>query len=154
MNINKEKLLEYLDRHVGDNMKMLELINESGTCEGMSEEEIREDLLRINHEIHEIAEDNGYRLNSDHHKNDECGMPWVYDFYIEIADVDKDIARIDSAFQLKMKTWLVQKEYGIWDDDKDMFVGFRPSIPWQIKKIYDEVNDEIEELEKDGRIID
>ena len=145
MKINKKKLLEYLEEHIGDNMNMLDLIEESGACEGISEEEIREDLLRINREIREIAEDNGYRLNSHHHDHEILGMPWVYDFYIEIADVEKDIARINRAFQLKMKIALIQYEYGIWDEEKDLLVGFRLSIPWQIKKIYDEISDEADQ---------
>jgi len=81
-------------------------------------------------------------------------MPWVYDFYIEIADVKKDIARINRAFQYKMKLVLIEEEYGIYDEEKDLMIGFRTSIPWQIKKIYDEVSDEIDRLEAGGRIID
>ena len=79
---------------------------------------------------------------------------WVYDFYIEIGNVKKDIARINRAFQYKMKLVLIEEEYGIYDEKKDLMIGFRTSIPWQIKKIYDEVSDEIDRLEAGGRIID
>ena len=88
--------------------------------------------MKINSEIRNIAIENGYRFNSHHHDNEESGMPWVYDFFIEIGDVKKDIARINRAFQYKMKLVLIEEEYGI----------------------YDEVSDEIDRLEAGGRIID
>ncbi len=154
MRINEQKLLEYLDSHVGDNFMMIELIEESKACEEMNDEQIKRELSEIDFEIRRIASENGFRFNSHHHDNELLGMPWVYDFYIEIADVEKDIARINNAFQLKMKTVLIQNEYGIYDEERDMMIGFRTTIPWQIKKIYDEVCDEIDRLEADGCIID
>lgn len=154
MLINEKKLLDYLYMHTGENTRIFNLVKNSEACEGMSDEKITEELMKINYEVRKIAQDNGFRLNSDHHSNVESGMPWVYDFYIEIADVEKDIARIDSAFQLKIKTALIINEYGIYDEEKDLLIGFRTSIPWQIKKIYDELTDEIESLESDERLID
>lgn len=154
MTINEKKLLEYLDSHVGDNFKMIELIEESKACEEMNDEKIKRELSEIDFEIRRIASENGFRFNSHHHDNELLGMPWVYDFYIEIADVEKDIARINNAFQLKMKIVLIQCEYGIYDEEGDLLIGFRTTIPWQIKKIYDEVCDEIDRLEADGCIID
>ena len=53
-----------------------------------------------------------------------------------------------------MKLVLIEEEYGIYDEEKDLMIGFRTSIPWQIKKSYDEVSDEIDSLEAGGRIID
>lgn len=53
-----------------------------------------------------------------------------------------------------MKLVLIEEEYGIYDYEKDLMIGFRTSIPWQIKKIYDEVSDTVNELEADGTIID
>lgn len=154
MMINKERLLEYLETHVGDNVTTFELAKNSKAYDGISDDEIKDEIMKINSEIRNIAIENGYRFNSHHHDNEESGMPWVYDFYIEIADVKKDIARINRAFQYKMKLVLIEEEYGIYDEEKDLMIGFRTSIPWQIKKIYDEVSDEIDRLEAGGRIID
>ena len=154
MMINKERLLEYLETHVGDNTTIFELAKNSKAYDGISDDEIKDEIMKINSEIRNIAIENGYRFNSHHHDNEESGMPWVYDFYIEIADVKKDIARINRAFQYKMKLVLIEEEYGIYDEEKDLMIGFRTSIPWQIKKIYDEVSDEIDRLEAGGRIID
>lgn len=154
MKINEKKLLDYLEKHIGDRETIFSLVKESDAYDGMSDDEIGRDMMKINFEIRKIAKKNGYRFNSHHHDNEESGLPWVYDFYIEIADVDKDIEWINSAFQLKMKLVLIQSEYGIYDEEKDMMIGFRTSIPWQIKKIYDEVSETVEELESDGRIID
>lgn len=154
MMINKERLLEYLETHVGDNTTIFELAKNSKAYDGISDDKIKEEIMKINSEIRNIAIENGYRFNSHHHDNEESGMPWVYDFFIEIADVKKDIARINRAFQYKMKLVLIEEEYGIYDEEKDLMIGFRTSIPWQIKKIYDEVSDEIDRLEAGGRIID
>ena len=154
MMINKERLLEYLETHVGDNTTIFELAKNSKAYDGISDDEIKDEIMKINSEIRNIAIENGYRFNSHHHDNEESGMPWVYDFFIEIADVKKDIARINRAFQYKMKLVLIEEEYGIYDEEKDLMIGFRTSIPWQIKKIYDEVSDEIDRLEAGGRIID
>ncbi|MBQ5553270.1 MAG: hypothetical protein IIU37_06745 [Erysipelotrichaceae bacterium] len=154
MMINKERLLEYLETHVGDNTTIFELAKNSKAYDGISDDEIKDEIMKINSEIRNTAIENGYRFNSHHHDNEESGMPWVYDFFIEIADVKKDIARINRAFQYKMKLVLIEEEYGIYDEEKDLMIGFRTSIPWQIKKIYDEVSDEIDRLEAGGRIID
>ena len=154
MMINKERLLEYLETHVGDNTTIFELAKNSKAYDGISDDEIKDEIMKINSEIRNIAIENGYRFNSHHHDNEESGMPWVHDFFIEIADVKKDIARINRAFQYKMKLVLIEEEYGIYDEEKDLMIGFRTSIPWQIKKIYDEVSDEIDRLEAGGRIID
>ena len=154
MMINKERLLEYLETHVGDNTTIFELAKNSKAYDGISDDEIKDEIMKINSEIRNIALENGYRFNSHHHDNEESGMPWVYYFYIEIADVKKDIARINRAFQYKMKLVLIEEEYGIYDEEKDLMIGFRTSIPWQIKKIYDEVSDEIDRLEAGRRIID
>lgn len=53
-----------------------------------------------------------------------------------------------------MKKVLIVSEYGIYDDNNEDLTGFRLSIPWQIKKLYDELNDEISLLESFGMMID
>ena len=154
MKINERKLLEYLEEHIGERETIFSLVKRSGAYEDKSDVDIRSEIMKIDQKVREIAEDNGFYFNSHHHDNEFLGMPWVYDFYIEIEDVEKDIARIDKASQYKMKIVLIQQEYGIYDVEKDLMIGFRTSMPWQIKKIYDEISDTIDELEADGRIID
>ena len=154
MKINERKLLEYLEDNIGERETIFSLVKRSGAYEGKSDADIRNKITEIDQKAREIAEDNGFYFNSHHHDNEFLGMPWVYDFYIEIADVEKDIKRINEAFQLKMKLVLIEEEYGIYDYEKDLMIGFRTSMPWQIKKIYDEISDTIDELEADGRIID
>ena len=75
-------------------------------------------------------------------------MTWDIDFYIEIADIEKDIYHINRAFQSKMKLLLIMEEYGIYDEEKDRWIGFRLSIPGRIKQMYDDICAETEELEK------
>ncbi|MBR4461058.1 MAG: hypothetical protein IKS51_00525 [Erysipelotrichaceae bacterium] len=148
MKIDENKLVKYLETHIGENTTTYWLAKECSVSED-EEMDFETDLL-----IRRIAEENGFRLNDDHHAYEELGMPWVIDFFIEVADVEKDIARINKASQLKMKRLLILEEYGIYDEYKDRWVAFRFSIPWQIKKIYDEVNKEIEEYENEGILID
>ena len=154
MKINERKLLEYLEDNIGERETIFSLVKGSGSYEDKSDVDIRNKIMEIDYEVRKIAEDNGFSFNSHHHDNAFLGMPWVYDFYIEIADVEKDIKRINEAFQLKMKLVLIEEEYGIYDYEKDLMIGFRTSIPWQIKKLYDEISEMINELEADGTIID
>jgi len=154
MKINERKLLEYLEEHIGERETIFSLVKRSGAYEDKSDADIRSEIMEIDFEVRKIAEDNGFSFNSYHHDNEFLGMPWVYDFYIEIGDVEKDIAWINRAFQYKMKLVLIEQEYGIYDAEKDLMIGFRTSMPWQIKKIYDEISDTIDELEADGRIMD
>ena len=106
--------------------------------------------------------DGKYNFYTDNYDVDDM-TSWSWSFLRSVnyflehmgeADVEKDIARINNAFQLKMKIVLIQCEYGIYDEEGDLLIGFRTTIPWQIKKIYDEVCDEIDRLEADGCIID
>ena len=147
MKINEKKLIEYLETHVGENTTTYWLAKK---CSISEDDEMD---FEIDNLIRKIAEDNGFRLNADHHEYDLLGMPWVIDFFIEIADLEKNIKWIDRAFQLKMKAVLITQEYGIYDN-WERLIGFRLSIPWQIKKMYDEISEEIEEYEKNGITID
>ena len=148
MKINEKKLIEYLERNVGENTTTCLIAKECSVSDD-DEMDFETDLL-----IRRIAEENSYRLNADHHAYEDLGLPWAIDFYIEIADVEKDIEWIERPAQMKMRTVLIESEYGIRDDEKGMLVGFRKSIPWQVKKIYDEYSAVIDGYEKNGIIID
>ena len=76
MMINKERLLEYLETRVGDNTTIFELAKNSKAYDGISDDEIKDEIMKINSEIRNIAIENGYRFNSRHHDNEESGMPW------------------------------------------------------------------------------
>lgn len=107
-------------------------------------------MFEIDSAIRKIAGENGFRLNSDHNDSKVLGMPWVIDFYIEIADPEKDIARIMSTENLTKRIAMIEDEYGLFEPySEDVLIGFRPSIPWQIKKIYDEARDEIRKFQEE-----
>ena len=57
--------------------------------------------LKTDGEIRRIAAKNGYSFNSSHHDNEEIGMPWVIDFYIEAAISKKRL--LNRPVQLKME---------------------------------------------------
>ncbi len=142
----KNNVLNYLNKHVGERMLMDDLIERSGACCGLSKELIDEKIFDIDSQIREFAEENGYRLNSHHHDNHIWGMPWVYDFYIEIADVRKDVERLLATPDLKKRIMMVEEEYGIYDEE-GLLIGFRLSIPGEVKMIYDDACDIIEKME-------
>ena len=146
MRIDEKKLIEYLKSHVGDNTTTFNLAKECS----ISDDDIDFETDEL---IRKIAEDNGFRLNADYHEYEELGMPWVIDFFIEYADLEKNIGWINTAYQLKMKAQLIIQEYGLYDN-WERLLGFRLSIPWQIKKMYDEISDELEEYENNGIDVD
>ncbi len=144
MTTNEKKVLEYLENHIGYNTTAYWLAKECGILKD-DEMDFETDLM-----IWKVAKENGFRLNNDHCRDEERGMTWVFDFFIEIADVEKDVKRIMEATESQRRMELIEDEYGIFDDF-DRLLGFRTTIPWQIKKIYEEalpVADEDEEDEK------
>lgn len=142
MKINEKKYVEFLEKHIGDNYKMFDLLKESGSCETENDELIID--LKLDRQARVIAEKNGFRFNS-HHRDNVCwGMPWVYDFYIELADVEKDIARINAKGEPWKKKGLIEDEYGIRDAQGDLVLGFRTTIPAKIKELYDQICEEID----------
>ena len=144
MTTNEKKVLEYLESHIGDNTTAYWLAKECGILEN-DEMDFETYLM-----ICKVARENGFRLNGDHHKDEDRGMPWVFDFLIEVADVEKDVKRIMEANEPEKRIALIEDEYGMFDD-LDRLLGFRTTIPWQIKKIYEEalpVADEDEEDEE------
>ena len=147
MRIDEKKLIEYLKSHVGDNTTTFNLAKECSISDDDDIDFETDELIR------NIAEDNGFRLNADYHEYEELGMPWVIDFFIEYADLEKNIEWINTAHQLKMKAALIVREYGLYDN-WERLVGFRLSIPWQIKKMYDEISDELEEYENNNIDVD
>ncbi len=147
MKIDEKKLIEYLKNHVGDNTTTFKLAKECSISDDDDIDFETDELIR------KIAEDNGFRLNNDHHADEVLGMPWVIDFFIEYADSEKNIEWINTAYQPKMKAQLIVQEYGLYDN-WERLVGFRLSIPWQIKKMYDEISDELEEYDNNNIDVD
>ncbi len=149
MKLNERKIIEYLESHIGCNTNTYLLIKESGAYEEEFEMDFELDM-----QVRKIAEDNGFCLNSHHHDNEVLGMPWVIDFYIEVSDVEKDIARIAEKNSMMERISMVLDEYGIYNEYKDQWTGFRLSIPWQIKKIYDEACEKINKNQNEETDID
>ncbi len=148
MKINEKKLVEFLENHIGHNYKMLELLKDSGACEEDDGEKMENDKIEIDlvidDHVCQIAEKNGFRFNRHHHDNHLWGMPWVYDFYIEVADIEKDIARINSEKRLRSRKAMIEYEYGNYDEYRECYFGFRPTTPTKILELYDQICEEIE----------
>ena len=74
MKIDEKRLIEYLEDHLGENTKTIELIKKCG--DDIEKDDLHMDL-KTDSEIRRIAAKNEYRFNSAHHENDEIGMPWA-----------------------------------------------------------------------------
>ena len=80
MKIDEKKLVEYLESHIGENTTTYRVAKECSVSED-DEMDFETDML-----IRRVAEENGFRLNDDHCKDQFRGMPWVFDFFIEVSD--------------------------------------------------------------------
>ena len=146
MLLNEKKVIEYLKKNIGGNATTRSLAIESGATEGMSEDELNRNMAEIDRMIWDIAEGNGFRLNNDHCKDELRGMPWVFDFFIELRE-DKDVPRILSKPSPAERMRMIEDEYGLYDMN-DVLAGFRLGIPASIKQIYDDSRRETEEYQE------
>ena len=89
MKLDEKKIVEYLKSHIGENTTTRRLAYDSKAIEEMNEDQFQEEMWEIDETIRRIAEENGFRLNEDHCKDQLMGMPWVFDFFIEIDDENK-----------------------------------------------------------------
>ncbi|MBQ1567724.1 MAG: hypothetical protein IIZ80_07560 [Erysipelotrichaceae bacterium] len=94
MKIDENRLIEYLENHIGENCRTVDLAKICGMYNEAGDFHID---LKTDGEIRRIAAKNGYSFNSSHHDNEEIGMPWVIDFYIEAAISKKAFKQIRSA---------------------------------------------------------
>ena len=148
MKRNKKKIVDYLNSHIGENATTYRIAKE---CAILEDDEMD---IKTDEYVRRIAYENGYRLNDDHCRDEFRGMPWVFDCYIEVEDVEMDLYRIMSKIQPKIERDLILDEYGIYDESKDRWIGFRLSIPSEIKELYDDVCRSIYEQENDVVIYD
>jgi len=85
MKLDEKKIIDYLKNHVGENTTTYMIAKDSGALEGEF------DGMETDASIRKIAENNGFRLYSDHHYNELLGMPYSIDFYIK--EYNKDIRK-------------------------------------------------------------
>ena len=90
MKIDENRLIEYLENHIGENTRTVDLAEICIIYNKGADFHID---LKTDGEIRRIAAKYGYSFNSIHHDNEEIGMPWVIDFYIEIA-LSKEISDV------------------------------------------------------------
>ena len=146
MKVNEKKLVDYLRNHVGENTTTYRLAIDSGALE----EEWND--FETDERIRKIAEDNKFRLNSDHNYFKELGMPWVIDFYIEEYDRDKVISKIMKEPSLVKRIAMIQNEYGLYDEEEGRLIEFRYDLPDILKELYEKDCDEYDRLTEGGMI--
>lgn len=151
MELDIEKVVDYLENHVGESATSYMLVKTAGAYEG--DDLDKEDLFGLEEKIKIIAEKNGFTLNKAHHKDEILGMPWCIDFIIERRNEEEIAARIMKEPMMTYRLYRIQQEYGIFDRD-DMLIGFKTNMPWELKKIYDEDNRYIEDNHRNGIMID
>ena len=75
MKLDEKKIVEYLKSHIGENTTTRRLAYDSKAIEEMNEDQFQEEMWEIDETIRRIAEENGFRLNDDHCKDQFMGMP-------------------------------------------------------------------------------
>jgi hypothetical protein len=146
MKLNEKKIVDYLRSHVGENTTTYRLAIDSGALE----EEWND--FETDERIRKIAEDNKFRLNSDHNYFKELGMPWVIDFYIEEYDRDKVISKIMKEPSLMKRIIMIRNEYGLYDEEEGCLIEFRYDLPDVLKELYERDCDEYDRLTEGGTI--
>lgn len=134
MKLNEKKIVEYLQSHIGHNTSTYRLIDASKAYEGNLEDK-EVNLFELDMELREIAKNNGFRLNADHNRYRIIGLPWNIDFYIE-ESAEKTLSKFMKDKDPIRRANMIEQTYGIYKNGE--LIGFTVSIPWQIKKVYDE----------------
>ena len=83
MRIDEKKILAYLKSHIGENTTTYHLAMDAGAVEGMDDDCLHIEMWDVDMAVRRVADENGFRLNDDHCKDEQRGMPWVFDFFIE-----------------------------------------------------------------------
>lgn len=134
MKLDEKKIVEYLRSHIGENTNAYRLIEDSKAYEGnLKDDDVN--LFEFVQEVWDIAKKNGFRLNNDHNRYRIIGLPWIIDFYIE-ESAEKILSKIMKEDDLSKRAMMIEEAYGIYENNE--LIGFTVSIPWQIKKVYDE----------------
>ena len=81
MKLNKEKIVRYLKEHVAENISSYQLIKKAGAYDGDLSRLTVIQLFELNDEVHDIARQNGFILEMDHHDGIQ-GLPFNLDFVI------------------------------------------------------------------------
>ena len=89
MALDENKIVNYLNDHVGELITSYELVKITEAFEGKMDEIEKSDfgLFEMNDKVAEIAKRNGFTLSTAHHKKDPGGLawalPWNIDFKIK-----------------------------------------------------------------------
>lgn len=150
MNLDVEKIIDYLENHIGENTTSYLLVTKTSAYEGDNFE--NENKFEMEKQICDIAERNGFYLNKEHHGDADIGLPWNIDFVIERRD-EKISNEILSEELITYRLYRIEEEYGIFNENEEI-IGFKTNIPWKVKKTYDEDKLYIKENRKKGIIID
>ena len=134
MKLDEKKIVEYLRSHIGENTSAYRLIEDSEAYEGNLKDDDA-NLFEFVQEVWDIAKKNGFRLNNDHNRYRIIGLPWNIDFFIE-ESAEKILSKIMKENDPSKRAMMIEETYGIYENNE--LVGFTVSIPWQIKKVYDE----------------
>lgn len=151
MELNEEKIIEFLENHVGENATSYRLVKAIDAYEG--DDLDKEDLFELENQLHRIAERNGFELNKDHNKDKIIGLPWNIDFVIRKRDEEKIADEILSEELMMLRLYKIEQEYGIFNED-EVLIGFKKNMPWKVKKVYDTDTKYVEDSREKGILLD
>ena len=151
MELNEEKIIEFLENHVGEYAASYRLVKAIDAYEG--DDLDKENLFELENQLRKIAERNGFELNKDHNKDKVIGLPWNIDFVIRKRDEGRIANEILSEELMMLRLYKIEQEYGIYDEDNEL-IGFRKNMPWKVKKVYDTDTKYVEDSKKKGILLD
>ena len=154
MKLNKNRILEYLKNHVGENTTTYLVIKESGAFEEDWNKLDIIDQFRLDKKVRDIAENSSFILDDVHHWGMPIGMSWNIDFYIEEYDRNKVISEIMNEQLITKRILMVQNEFGIYDDKTGEMIGLKEETPEEIRKIYSEDYDWLDKKQEEGFDVD
>ena len=151
MELNEEKIIEFLENHVGEYATSYRLVKAIDAYEG--DDLDKENLFELENQLRKIAGRNGFELNKDHNEGKEIGLPWNIDFVIRKRDEEKIANEILSEELMMLRLYKIEQEYGIFDEDEEL-IGFKKNMPWKVKKVYDIDTKNVEDSKKKGILLD
>ena len=151
MELNEDKIIDFLENHVGEYATSYRLVKAIDAYEG--DDLDKEDLFELENQVRKIAERNGFELNKDHNKGKIIGLPWNIDFVIRKRDEEKIANEILSEELMMFRLYKIEQEYGIFDEDEEL-IGFKKNMPWKVKKVYDTDTKYVEDSKKKGILLD
>lgn len=96
MKLNEERIIRYLNEHVGETITSLQLVRNANAYEVNNASEAEK--FEIEDAVTLIAKENGFVLDKSNHDNKIVGFPFNLDFVIKRMELKEDLIYRESVF--------------------------------------------------------